>query len=174
MARFLGIDPGSHGALCIYCPLATPASGMRWHFLDMPMVGKKSAARLNAPEVRDWLMKLTPERAVIELVNPMPGQGSVTTGIFIGVARAVEAVVAACDIPLRSETPSAWKNAMGVPKVPTIGGESRSVRTRKLKEASRNWAIRRFPELKDILAMVKSSDRAEAALIAAYAASLVR
>lgn len=168
--RFLGIDPGTTGAACIYSPDA-PATLGRWHILDIPTRGEKSRVRLQAGEFRDWVMKFAPDRAVIELVNPMQGQGVSSTATFIGIARAIEAVVEACDIPVRLVTPQVWKNGLMVPEVPKTEGQTRAMRTRLLKQASRGYALRRFPELAPMIGRVMDSDRAEAALMAYYACS---
>lgn len=169
--RFLGIDPGTTGAAVIFCPEATAASGMRWHVLDMPMRGEGSSARLKASEFRDWITRLSPHRAVIELVNPMPRQGSVSSALFIGVARAIEAIVDACDVPYELVPPRVWKDGLCIPRVEATPHQTPSQRTRLLKEASRKYAVRRFPELGPMLTRVMDADRAEAALMAYYAYS---
>lgn len=169
--RYLGVDPGATGAACIYCPDASVASGMRWHLLDMPVRGEGAGKRLDARAFRDWVMKLSPDCGVIELVNPMPGQGSMTTATFIGIARAIEAVVDACDIPVKLVTPQVWKRGLMIPGVDKTPTQTRSERTRALKMASRTYAMHRFPELVPWLMRVMDSDRAEAALMAYYACS---
>lgn len=169
--RYLGIDPGTTGAACVFCPEASAASGMRWQIIDMPMRGEKSGQRLDAKALRDWITRLSPHRGVIELVNPMPRQGSVTTGLFIGVARAIEAVVECCGVPMQSVPPAVWKSGLLVPRVEKTPSQTASARTRLLKQASRRYAMRRFPELAPQILRVMDADRAEAALMAYYAYS---
>ena len=72
--RVLAIDPGLHAAACMYQPTASLRSGMRWQFLEVPVIpGRK---RPDARVLRDWIMRHGPaDRAFVENVSGMPGDG---------------------------------------------------------------------------------------------------
>jgi Holliday junction resolvasome RuvABC endonuclease subunit len=157
--RVLAIDPGLSGALCIYCPLASPASGMRWHIIDIPVAGEKSQKRVVAPLVRDFICKSDPQHAFIEQVSAMPQQGVSSTFRFGRATGALEAIVACLNIPITFVAPQVWKKFYGL-KGPD-------------KEQSRAMALRRFPEAASLIARHKDHGRAEAMLIAAYGAKVI-
>ena len=107
--RILGIDPGLSGGACVYCPLASKDSGMRWHVIDLPTAGEGTQRRINAPEFRDWISRLDPEIAFIELATVMPKQGIASSGRYMRAVGAIEAIVAALNIPIIFVTPQTWK-----------------------------------------------------------------
>lgn len=169
--RFLGIDPGLVGAACVFTPAASVASGQRWHLTELPTFGERGSAqrRIDSSALRDWIMKLSPEYAVIELVGSMPGQGIASAFKFGRAVGAIEGVVASCGVKIAWSPPVTWKKNVGLPTLPTIKGEKPHARKARMKEKSRMMAIKLFPELKPYLNRVMDHGMAEAALIAYYA-----
>lgn len=178
--RILGIDPGTEGALALFDPTKSPASGLRWIVLDMPVIvieaqktrtGKKKSGRktqLNAWALRDWLRKHAPDHAVLEEMQfaiAVKGRGGqmVQKGLagamrFGALHGGVAAVLACCDIPTTSVQPRQWKEHFGL-----IGCA---------KEASRLKALQLFPDQSAMLSRKRDQNRAEAMLIADFASRL--
>lgn len=159
MTRILGVDPGLSGGLCIYCPLASAASGLRWHVIDIPTAGEGTQRRVTAPIFRDWIMKLDPQHAFIELATVMPKQGIASSGRYMRAVGALEAVVNCMNVPITFVTPQSWK------KFYSLKGPD--------KEQSRALAIRRFPEAAKFIERKKDHGRAESMLLAAYGAAVL-
>jgi crossover junction endodeoxyribonuclease RuvC len=163
--KILGIDPGVTGALAIYDRDRSIASGLRWVIADIPVVGDPKH-ELNAPALRDWLRRFSPDMAVLELVTAMPsipgsdgkrrGMGAAGAFRFGGFFFSLKAVLACCDIPYTLVTPMVWKKFHGLIKSD--------------KEASRTRALQLFPDQANFLSRKKDQNRAEAMLIAAYGA----
>ena len=87
----------------------------------------------------------------------MPGQGVASTFKFGKAAGAIEAVVMLLGIPTVIVAPAVWKKAFGL-----RGGKAN-------KEASRQYALRKFPSAHALLSRKKDHQRAEACLIALFA-----
>ena len=88
----------------------------------------------------------------------MPRQGA-SSGFKYGRAvGSLETVIACCGIPLAIIEPSQWKRAYRL-----HGGD---------KEGARQLAILKFPAAHGLLARRKDHQRAEAALLALFAAGL--
>lgn len=155
MLRVLGIDPGTDAFGCIYQPLASVASGMRWQFLDVPRLPEPDDSRPDPCVLRDWIRRFLPERCYFESVGPMPKQGISSTSKFMRATGYLEATVRCCDVPMTMVTPQKWKGYFECP----TGAD---------KEHSRVLALQLSPELAPILARKKDHGRAEAALIAMY------
>lgn len=159
----LGIDPGVSGALALFDPARTAASGLRWIVEDIPVIGDEKH-ELNAGVLRDFLRRYSPEHAFMEFVTAMPsiagpdgkrrGMGVAGAFRFGGFFYALKAVLACCDVPYTLVTPASWKKFHG------LKGSD--------KERSRLRAIQLFPELSERLKRKKDQNRAEAALIAEY------
>ncbi len=158
--RMLGLDPGMSGGACIYCPLASKESGLRWHVIDIPTAGDGTQRRVNAPFFRDWLSRIDPEHAFIELATVMPKQGIASSGRYMRAVGTLEAIVACLNIPITFVTPQTWKKFYGL-KGPD-------------KEQSRALAIRRFPEAAGLIQRKLDHGRAESMLLAAYGVSVYR
>jgi crossover junction endodeoxyribonuclease RuvC len=160
--KTLGVDPGLGGALAIYDPDKTHLSGMRWIVLEMPIVG--DPPEVNAPAIRDWLRKYSPDQAYLERVNAMPSipgknglrraMGAQSAFRFGGTFYALKAILACCDIPVSLVTPQTWKRQYGLK-----GPE---------KELSRLRALELFPEASTYLGRKRDQNIAEAMLIAAH------
>lgn len=154
MRFILGVDPGLSGAAAILNPDVTPRSGLRWNVIDLPVVGEGTQRRINAPELRDFLMRFEPHHAFIELATVMPKQGIASSGRYMRAVGAVEAIISALNIPITFITPQTWK------KHYKLKGSD--------KEASRALALRLHPDASALLARKIDHNKAEAMLIAGY------
>jgi crossover junction endodeoxyribonuclease RuvC len=139
---FAAIDPGAvHAAIAVFHD-STPT------FIDdlCTANGMLDAAAL-AAELQDKEV----QGMVVENVHAMPRQGVSSTfkfGMGVGI---IHGVAGALQLPLTLVTPGTWKTFHGL-RV-------------SHKEASRQLAIRKWPELNGHLRRKKDVDRAEALLI---------
>jgi len=154
--KILAIDPGLEATAIVYCPGFSVKSGMRWHLLDVPVLGEDAQRRPDAKALRDFIRKLSPDVAFIELVGSMPKQGIASTAKFMRATGILEGVVECCDVKLYRIGPQRWKKFHRVPP----GSD---------KEFSRELAIDMIPAIRPWLTKKKHHGRAEAALIALYA-----
>lgn len=147
-----GIDPGFTGAITLYWP---GAGTIEIH--DMPvMKNPKGKTIINPHGVLDILANEGGKSlAVIELVGAMPGQGVSSMWRFGQGVGHLEMACAASKLPLQYVTPAKWKKHFGL--------------TRD-KGVSRGLAMQRFPDYASEFSRAKDDGRAEAALIALYAA----
>lgn len=146
----LGVDPGASGAIAFFRP-DRPAE---IEVYDTPLAdGQVDAAALGR-----MVRAAGATEAMIERVGAMPKQGVSSTFKF---GMAYGAVLAACGVlmlPLRQETPGRWK---------------RHFRLDSDKEKARALAIRTWPGSPDF-SRKKDHGRAEAALLALFAAEVLR
>jgi len=141
----LAIDPGLNGAFAYL--------GHRGEFIccdELPRFDKA----LNAVELGSILSSMRPERAVIEKVGAMPKQGVASTFTFGTSYGIAIGVIAGFGIPLAYVVPAKWKSHFRL-----LG---------KNKDASREIAIRLFPEAAPHLTLKKHHGRADALLLAKY------
>lgn len=148
--EILGVDPGKTGALALLDPVTGAAE-----VFDMPVAadGTVDVYTLGA-----WVDARAHRiaRALLEYVNGRRGEGhSFAFGRNVGDVRGV---LGANFIPMSTVPPAKWKRAMGVTKD---------------KNSSRAKATELFPALANKLLRVKDDGRAEALLIAGFAASQV-
>lgn len=164
----IGIDPGASGALAEYDPTTGELS-----VVDMPtwhiMVGRKKRVRIDAVELADYfeMKKIGGAKlALIEAVGGRRGQGAgagFTFGYGVGL------IYMACimvRLPIETVAPSVWKKVMRVP------GKAKE-KSREADEAIAYRADELFPDYRDVWRGPKGGfklDRAEAALLAKYAA----
>lgn len=148
---FLGIDPGFTGAVACYCP----ELGIL-NVQDMPVIkNSKGKTVINHTMLFEMFRPVTKVVCMLELVASRPGQGASATFRFGQGFGAIEMALAAHRIPTHYTTPASWK---------------RYFKLSKDKGASRGLATQRFPDNAELFARVKDDGRAEAALIALYAA----
>ena len=152
--KFLGIDPGVHGALALIeiredGPCVVDA-------IDIPTIGVKAKERVNVHAVQEWILKHGPFRAFIERGQAMPRQGASSGYKFGRAVGAIEATVALCNVPLEIVEPSVWKRAL------KLKGKD--------KEGARQRALELFPHAQHLLTRRKDHQRAEAMLIAYFGA----
>jgi len=147
-----GIDPGFTGAIALYWP---GSNTIEVH--DMPvMKNPKGKTIINPHGVLDILANEGGKSlAVIEQVGAMPGQGSSSTYRFGQGVGNLEACAAASKLPLHYVTPAKWKKYFGL---------------NRDKGLSRGLAMQRFPDYASEFSRAKDDGRAEAVLIALYAA----
>ena len=144
--NIIAIDPGLNGAWAV---LTTTGE-----FVDageLPRFEKLVDGFTLARTIK----KHTPEMAVIERVGAMPKQGVSSTFTF-GTAYGVCIGVVSClEISLSFIHPGVWKKHFRL--------------TGKPKDASRELAIRLFPQAAHMLNLKKHHGRADAILLARYA-----
>ena len=147
---YCGIDPGLRsGAVG-----AIDHNGRYIGCFDIPADEK----RINVCALSNMLSNLIDgEDAVftVELVNPMPGQGSVSTGGFMRAAGAIEAVVMLKARPVFFVPPNVWKKKMGL-----TSEKADSLTMARLLFAD--------PLAQSSLKRKKDNNRAEALLLASY------
>jgi Holliday junction resolvasome, endonuclease subunit len=154
-SKILGIDPGLSGALALFDPFAETLE-----VIDMPVVEIKAKRYIDNVSLSKWLdeRKAGVAVAMIEQVHSMPGQGVSSTFAFGRAFGSVEGAVVANGIVLSSVTPAIWKACMGVTAD---------------KNTSRARASQILPKYAESWKLKKHDGRAEAALIAVYAAANV-
>lgn len=157
------IDPGLTGAVAFYFPDVPDRVSVE----DMPVVAGEVDAHALARLIRQY----GPSRAVVERVNAMPSTGKgerrrpmgAQSMFNFGAACAVaRTVVTLCGVPFDMVVPGDWKR------------HHRLTGVEDPKEAGRLLALRRFPASAERFARKKDHGRADAALIALYAAEVVR
>lgn len=144
------IDPGLTGAVAFFFPSAPD----RVRVEDLPAVG----GEIDVAALVRRIQQMGPTLAVIEHVHAMPKNGSIGSfklGMAYGAARAA---LTASSVPTHIVTPNAWKKHLRLP-----GGDVG-------KEAGRAMAIRLFPAVSERFERRKDHNRADAALLALYAA----
>jgi crossover junction endodeoxyribonuclease RuvC len=134
--NYIGIDPGKSGGIAII----TPGGGVCAH--KMPETDR---------DLLDLLSEFSADdnRAVLEQVHAMPGQGVTSTFTFGRGYGKLEMALCAALIPFETATPQKWQKLMGC-------------LTKGDKNVSKATAQRLFPYLKVTHAI------ADALLIAEY------
>ena len=152
----MGIDPGAFGAVAIL-----DKDSRELFVIDMPTVkvkrGPRVVIQVDAHALADALrLHVTSEtKALIEKVHAMPGQGVSSMFSFGRAAGIIEGVLAGFSVPFELIPPATWTKSMR-----TFGG----------KDGSRQRAQELFPDYAHLFARKKDDGRAEAALLACYAA----
>jgi crossover junction endodeoxyribonuclease RuvC len=149
--KYLGIDPGVHGALAIVV-VSDGAAPQLLDTIDIPTTGVGAKERVDVLAMRAWIESYRPDHCVIERAQAMPKQGASSGFKYGRAAGALEAVVACCEIPVTIVEPAMWKRAQHL-----RGGD---------KEGARQRALQLFPAAHERFARRKDHQRAEAALIA--------
>jgi hypothetical protein len=147
---FLGVDPGISGAVAFYFPIAPDRVAVE----DLPVVD----GFIDAANFALRLEQLRPDVAIIERVGAMPKQGVSSTFKFGASYGAIGGVIAALKIPTHFVSPTKWKKHFA------LGSD---------KEESRSLAIRLFPACAAQFALKRHHNRAEAALLALFAARTI-
>lgn len=155
----LGIDPGLSGALALLS-----VSDRKIHAIwDMPVKNGQvdPAGVAVVVDLAKW-MSNDSLVAAVELVSSMPRQtGAFNFGRSAGV---VHGVLGAISVPMELVSPAVWKGATGLRKI--MGETQDQVKTRARELATKLW-----PEMAAQFKRVKDDGRAEACLIASYAAN---
>lgn len=149
MTRYLGIDPGLSGAVAIL-------DGDNVTTWRLPAFKASRGWELDLTSIARDLDAAGPfAHAVIERVTTRPNEGRAQAFRFGGAFGALQGIVAANFIPITLPTPWQWKRALGVP---TAKDGARQRATQLLPSAAGQWS------------RSADHDRAEAALLALYAA----
>jgi len=151
----VGIDPGLGGAVAFL----DAAAARVLDIIDMPTLalsrGGKAKREIDVHALAAALGRDRIGHAFLELVGAMPGQG-VSSVFSFGKSYGIAiGVVATLGIPMSFVAPRKWKAALSVPAAKD-GARARA--SQLLPAAARFWPL------------VKHDGRAEAALIALYAA----
>lgn len=144
----IGIDPGLSGAIFLL-------QGDDSDVFDMPVTERLVNGKLKRQIDPASLARILPtdaEFVIVEQVSAMPGQGVTSSFNFGFTAGAIQGVVAALGLPLRTVHPQVWKRKFGLLGQP--------------KDASRAEASRRLPQHAHLWPLKKHDGRAEAALLA--------
>lgn len=154
--RILGVDPGASGALVV---LNTANDKLTVY--DMPTVeikrGTRMVRQVSPQMIVDLLLPHQISYVFCEKVGAMPGQGVSSMFAFGRAAGVIEGLMAGLALPFTLVTPQEWQKAMRV-----VGG----------KDGSRHRAAQLWPAQASEFARKKDDGRADAALIAAYGATL--
>lgn len=159
MRLTIGIDPGITGGI------AALVDGVPIEVFDMPVrtvqSGKgKPWKEIDATALTTILRGLRSLHAgayvsaCVERVGARPGDGGTSAFRFGDSAGAIRGVLEALRIPHSRAIPAVWKRHYGL-----IGTD---------KDAARELAIRRFPDIADKLARKKDNGRSDALLLALY------
>lgn len=147
----LAIDPGAGGAFAW-----VTKDGHLIEVTDMPMMEVRGKKRASAPGVAALMSKRPVTRVIIEGVGGMPGQGVGSTFTFGYAAGMLEGVAAGMGLPVEIIFAATWKKRAGVSAD---------------KGAARQMASRLWPGAVAQFSRVRDDGRAEAALLARWAAS---
>lgn len=143
----MGIDPGAGGGIAILCQGKLETS------VAMPtVINKAGKRRIDAAALAATVRKMRPDLAFIELVGPMPRDGSAGSFWFGKAAGIPEGVLAALGVGFETVAPQVWKKRLAVPAD---------------KNAARARATRLLGQA-ELWPLVKDDGKAEAALIALY------
>jgi Holliday junction resolvasome RuvABC endonuclease subunit len=129
--------------------------------IAIPTIADGSNRQIDVRRLGLWLESVSPDRAFVENVTPMPSlQGNrsmgATSAFRFGMAcGAIRATLVSYSIPVVLVTPSSWKRALGFAKASN-------------KEASRQMALERIPDSARFLKRKGDHNLAEALLIALY------
>jgi len=151
----LAIDPGASGALAFFNPEAGTLD-----IIDTPTVQIKRGAKLKIEISAQMLSAIIrprqPDIAILELVGAMPGQGVSSMFQFGRGVGMYEGALAALQIPVTYITPQGWQKA---------------VNARSGKDGNRQRAAEIYPAYAQLFARKKDDGRADAALMAWWAAT---
>ena len=145
----LGIDPGVSGAVAFY----NTEIPDRCEVFDLPVV----AGVIDGRNLAALIRRHSATRAIIEDVHSMPKQGVASTFKFGRAFGTAIGIVEGIGIPVVYVAPTKWKRAL------CLNSEA---------EKSRAMALNTFPQTAALFARKKDHNRAEAALLAKYAAGL--
>ena len=145
----LAIDPGISGAFA-WC------DGNKLIAVeDMPTIEVRGKRRVSAANVSRIMQLYSVDLVVIEAVHSMPGQGVSSSFGFGRSLGVLEGVSAGLGLPVEMAVPAVWKRLAGVPAD---------------KGAVRQMATQYWPFQAELFKRAKDDGRADAALMARWAA----
>lgn len=167
--RCVGIDPGLSGGVALYEP------GIEIAVADLPTFWTGASRRVHGRQLMEWLLDNRADIAFVENVWSRPGEGGSSGFRFGRAAGAIESAVQCAKVRLRLVAPITWKTHHGLSPPRRARGEPKPlpVPPAEIKERSRLYAIKQFPEAADMMARHKDHGRAESLLIAAYGAHVM-
>ncbi len=143
-------DPGTSGAGAFYFTAHRDTVSVE----DTPLAD----GRVDGATLARRIEIMRPDLAIIERVGAMPGQGVSSMFNFGAAYGTVIGVVSALKIPVHFVTPAKWKKHFGLSAD---------------KEEARARALQLWPGRAEMFARKKDHGRAEAALLALYAAEVI-
>lgn len=166
--RVCGIDSGLSGGMAIYEP------GIEIILSAVPVFWQGPSRRVHGRILMEWLQDNRADIAFVENVWSRPGEGGSSGFRFGRAVGAIESAVQCAKVRMRLVAPITWKlhhglsprRVKGAPKPP-------SSTPAEIKERSRLFAIKTFPEAAEMLALHKAHNLAEALLVAAYGAHVM-
>lgn len=161
MTIFVGIDPGLSGAIA---RLDSASGDVRIEDVPTFEIKRNGKAKReidyhSLARILDDMTKEPGTRIVIEGVGAMPGQGVSSVFAFGKAFGVLIGVAASTFCPIEFVSPAKWKREMGVTAS---------------KDGSRAKASMLFPRYSELWRRAKDDGRAEALLIAAWAAETER
>ncbi len=145
----LAVDPGLTGAFAFYFPTQGAITAD-----PMPVAG----GDIDAATLAARIAQMRPDLAIVEHVASRPGQGVSSVFKFGCGFGMVRGVIAASGVPLHLVSPAKWKRHFGLDSD---------------KEKSRALALRLWPGRSDLFGRKRDHGRAEAALLARFAAERI-
>jgi crossover junction endodeoxyribonuclease RuvC len=153
--KIVAIDPGARGALAFFDIEAGTLD-----VLDTPSVQVKRGQKLKleiSPQMTAAVIAARkPSMAVIEKVGAMPGQGVSSMFQFGRSVGIIEGILAGLNIPVTYVSPATWQ---------------KDVNARAGKDGNRARAAELFPAYATEFVRKKDDGRADAALMAFWAAT---
>ena len=152
----IGIDPGVSGAAAALCPAREGTPPYIYEAIDLPTRSDGMRRRLDPSQLASWIYDIKPSRIIIEAVGPMPSDGRVAAFRFGEAVGTIHTICRMMKIEPELVSPLVWKGYYLLIQAD--------------KEASRRKALRLFPAAHRMLDRKKDHNRAEAMLIARWAA----
>ena len=147
----LAIDPGIHGAFA-WCE-----AEFLIDLADMPTIEVRGKHKIDTRAVCELMAMRDVSLVVIEQAQAMPGGQGITSAFNYGFGAGVlEGVAIGLGLPIEMIRPAVWKKASGTPAD---------------KGACRQMASRLWPGKAQDFRRVKDDGRADAALLARWAAT---
>lgn len=130
--RYIGIDPGAKGALCIL----DPSSNYPTLFADLSLKNKASELLT----VINYELDQSPALIALEDVHSLPGMSAKSNFTFGGMFWRIKTILDCAQAEYEMVTPKAWQQAVGVPSRKFLNGEM------DLKQAVADLAQGYYPE----------------------------
>lgn len=164
----IGVDPGLTGAVARYCTASgdTCVEDIPTKLMEWAMLGKRRVdGRALAHMLRDMAPASDSFVIAIEAVGIIKGEGNAiqSVGSLCGTVCAILAVADVIRADVMPCRPADWKADYGLKR-------AKGEKAAAWKNRSRIKALELFPALSDRLKLKKHADRAEALLIARWAA----
>lgn len=113
--RYIGIDPGAKGALCIL----DPSSNYPTLFADLSLKNKASELLTS---IR-WELEQGPFMIALEDVHSLPGMSAKSNFTFGGMFWRIKTILECIPVDYQLVQPKIWQAACGVPTRKFLNGE---------------------------------------------------